>query len=356
MSVLILAGTRKGLFLLRSNDDRREWELEAPLLAGWEVFHAVYDGRAGALLACTNSMPYGPAVHRSSDLGRTWERSEQLGLPEESGLTLEKTWHIEPGHASQPETLWLGGAPGVLFRSDDGAASWEPVRGILEHPTRKDWMPGAGGMCCHSIQLDRTDASRLYVGISAAGTFRTDDGGDTWTPANKNVAAEFMPDPYPEVGQCVHKLLVHPERPERLWQQNHCGVYRSDDRGENWERLDGNGLPSDFGFALAIHPRDPDTAWVVPEDGAANRVTSNGRLGVYHTRDAGASWELRPALDQAWVAVLREAGSSDTLDPVGVYVGTQSGSVFVSPDEGETWVEAARHLPPVLSVEVAEWP
>jgi photosystem II stability/assembly factor-like uncharacterized protein len=356
MGVLILAGTRKGLFTLRSDDDRRRWTLEGPTLKGWEVFHATRDARDGALLACTNNWVYGATVHRSTDDGASWDRSEGLGLPEDSELTLEKTWHVEPGHDTQPQTLWLGAAPGVLFRSEDSGASWEPVRGILEHPTREKWMPGAGGMCCHSISLDRADPQRLYVGISAAGAFRTDDGGETWVPINKDVAADFYPDnPYPEVGQCVHKLLVHPERPERLWQQNHCGVYRSDDRGDNWERLDGNGLPSDFGFALAIHPRDPDTAWVVPEEGAENRVTCDGRLGVYRTRDAGASWEPRPAYDNAWVAILRENGASDTLDPVGVYVGTQSGSVFVSPDEGETWVEAARHLPPVLSVEVTEW-
>jgi photosystem II stability/assembly factor-like uncharacterized protein len=355
VGVLILAGTRKGLFTLRGDEERRAWRLEGPLLTGWEVFHAIRDQRDGTIYAATNSLAYGSTVHRSRDEGHSWERAEGIGLPEGSELTLERTWHVEPGHESRPDTVWLGAAPGVLFRSDDVGASWEPVRGILEHPTRERWMPGAGGMCCHSISLDPGDAERLFVGISAAGTFRTDDGGETWTPANKDVAADFLPEPHPEVGQCVHKLLVHQERPERIWQQNHCGVYRSDDRGENWERLDGNGLPSDFGFALALHSRDPDTAWVVPEEGAANRVTCDGRLGVYRTRDAGASWELRPALDEAWVAVLREAGASDTLDPVGVYVGTQSGSVFVSPDEGETWLEAARHLPPVLSIEVAAW-
>jgi photosystem II stability/assembly factor-like uncharacterized protein len=356
VDVSILAGTRKGLFLLRGDGKRRDWRLDRPRLEGWEVFHAIVDDRTGAIFACTNHAAYGPVVHRSTDGGETWQRSEGLGLPETSELTLEKTWHVEPGHPSQPGTLWLGAAPGALFRTDDGGTSWEPVRGILEHPTREKWMPGAGGMCCHSIQIDRSDPSRLYVGISAAGAFRTDDGGETWTAVNRDVAADFMPDdPYPEVGQCVHKLLVHPERPERLWQQNHCGVYRSDDRGDNWDRLDGNGLPSDFGFALAIHPRDPDTAWVVPEEGAMNRVSCGGKLGVYRTRDAGASWELRAAHEEAWVAILREGGASDSLDPVGVYVGTQSGSVFVSADEGESWVEAARHLPPVLSVEVAEW-
>ena len=357
LGALILAGTRKGLFLLRGDEDRREWKVNDPLLPGWEIFHAVVDPRDGMLYACTNSFVYGATVHRSSDLGQTWERAEELGLPEESELKLERTWHLEPGHESQPETLWLGGAPGVLFRSDDRGKTWEPVRGVVEHPTREQWNPGAGGMCCHSIQLDPSDANRLYIGISAAGVFRTDDGGESWSPANKGTAADFMPDPYPEVGQCVHKLLVHPSRPDRLWQQNHCGVYRSDDRGESWERLDGNGLPSGFGFPIALHPREPDTAFVVPEEGAENRVTCNGRLGIYRTRDGGASWEERPQglPTPAWSAVMRESMASDGLDPVGIYLGTQSGSVFVSPDEGESWVEAARQLPPILSIEVAEW-
>ncbi len=354
---MILAGTRKGLFLLRGDEDRREWKVNDPLLPGWEIFHAVVDPRDGTLYACTNSFVYGATVHRSRDLGQTWERADELGLPEESDLKLERTWHLEPGHESQPETLWLGGAPGVLFRSDDRGKTWEPVRGVVEHPTREQWNPGAGGMCCHSIQLDPSDANRLYIGISAAGVFRTDDRGESWSPANKGTAADFMPDPYPEVGQCVHKLLVHPSRPDRLWQQNHCGVYRSDDRGESWERLDGNGLPSGFGFPIALHPREPDTAFVVPEEGAENRVTCNGRLGIYRTRDGGASWEERPQglPTPAWSAVMRESMASDGLDPVGIYLGTQSGSVFVSPDEGESWVEAARQLPPILSVEVAEW-
>ncbi len=358
MGILVLAGTRKGLFLLRSGEARRKWQLEGPLLKGWEVMHAIVDLRDGVLYACTNSFAYGPSVHRSNDLGRTWERAEQLGLPEESGLKLEKTWHVEPGHETEPGTLWLGGTPGALFRSEDSGAAWEPVAGILEHPTRERWQPGAGGLCCHSIQLDPSDDKRLYVAISAAGSFRSDDGGETWIPINAGVAAEFLPDPYPEVGQCVHKLLLHPARPERLWQQNHCGVYRSDDRGESWDRLDGNGLPSGFGFPIILHPREPDTAYVVPEEGAENRVTCDGRLGVYRTRDGGGSWELasRGLPERAWLAVLREASAWDRLDPAGVYFGTQSGSVYVSPTEGAGWSEAAANLPPVLSVEVAEWP
>ena len=352
--MLVLAGTRKGLFVLEGDDGRRDWRVEGPLLPGWEVFHAIVDPRDGTLYACTNTFAYGANVHRSRDRGKTWEHAEELGLPEDGELKLEKTWHIEPGRDAE---LWLGGAPGVLFRSDDGGAKWELVRGLFEHPTRERWQPGAGGMCCHSIQIgpDQT----MYAGISAAGVFRSDDDGETWTPKNKGTAADFMPDdPFPEVGQCVHKVLLHPANPERLWQQNHCGVYRSDDRGDNWERLEANGLPSGFGFPIALHPRDPEVAFVVPEEGAENRVTSNGRLGVYKTTDGGQSWELTAngLPDPAWLAVLREAMSFDDLDPVGIYFGTQSGTVFVSPDEGGEWITAAENLPPILSVEVGgEW-
>jgi hypothetical protein len=290
MGVQVLAGTRKGLFAL-SSEDRRSWELEGPLLPGWEIMHAVRDPRDGTIYACSTTFTYGSTVHRSADEGKTWERSEQVGLPEESGLKLEKLWHLRPGREDEDGRLWLGGTPGVLFRSDNGGQTWEPNEGILAHPTREKWMPGAGGMCCHSIQLDPSDPERMYVAISAAGAFRTDDGGETWTPVNQNVAAEFLPEPYPEVGQCVHKLLLHPARPERLWQQNHCGVYRSDDRGDTWERLDGNGLPSSFGFPIMLDPRDPDVAYVIPEVGAENRVTVDGRLGVWRTDNAGESWE-----------------------------------------------------------------
>jgi photosystem II stability/assembly factor-like uncharacterized protein len=357
MPVGLLVGTRKGLFVLRGDEGRRAWTVEEPLLEGWEVFHAIRDPRDGTLYACTNTFVYGPTVHRSSDLGRTWERAEELGLPEDGELKLEKTWHVEPGRESEPGTLWLGGAPGVLFRSDDGGRSWELNRGLFEHPTRDRWQPGAGGMCTHSIQLD-PGSTTMYAGISAAGVFRSEDGGVSWTSANKGTAADFAPDDkFPEVGQCVHKLLLHPARPDRLWQQNHCGVYRSDDRGESWERLEDNGLPSGFGFPLALHPRDPDVAYVIPEERAENRVTCNGELGVYRTSDGGRSWEKTvnglPA--RAWVAILREGASFDDLDPPGVYFGTQSGSVFVSPDDGQSWVEAASQLPPILSVEVAEW-
>ena len=356
--VRILVGTRKGLFVLVSGDERREWTIEGPHLVGWETFHATLDPRDGAIYAATNSPVYGATVHRSTDLGTTWTRAEEIGLPESSELKLEKTWHVEPGREDEPGRLWLGGAPGVLFRSDDSGKTWDVVDSVLNHETRDRWNPGAGGMCCHSIQLDPTTPGRMYIGISAAGVFRSEDGGESWTPANQGTAADFMPDPYPAVGQCVHKLLLHPARPDRLWQQNHCGVYRSDDRGESWERLDGNGLPSGFGFPLALDPGDPDSAFVVPEYGAENRVTPDGRLGIYRTKDGGASWDLTTEglPEPAWAAVMREGFSFDRLDPFGVYLGTQSGSVFASADGGESWSEAASQLPTILSVEAAVWP
>jgi photosystem II stability/assembly factor-like uncharacterized protein len=323
------------------------------MLTGFSVYHAIRDPRDSTLYAATNFFG-GGTVHRSSDDGKTWERAEQLGLPEDGELKLNAVWHIEPGGDGE---LWLGGDPGVLFRSDDKGVTWEPNRAVLEHETRDQWNPGAGGMCLHSINVDPDDPKRLVIGISAAGVFRSDDAGESWEPVNKGTAAGFMPEQYPEVGQCVHKVLLHPERPDRLWQQNHCGVYRSDDRGMTWERLDGNGLPGEFGFALMLDPRDPDAAFTIPIQGSDNRVVADGRLGVYRTRDGGASWDVAAngLPDRAWVGVLREASAWDDREPHGLYFGTQSGSVFISPSGGEDWIEAATYLPPVLSVETAEW-
>jgi photosystem II stability/assembly factor-like uncharacterized protein len=292
-------------------------------------------------------------VQHSTDRGRTWKRSKRVGLPEDSGLTLNATWHIEPGRPEEPDTLYLGGDPGVLFRSDDGGESWEVNRGVLEHPTRDRWFPGAGGMSCHSIQLDPRDPQRMYVAITAAGVFRSDDGGETWLPINNDVVADFLADPYAEVGQCPHKLLMHPARPDRLWQQNHFGVYLSDDRGDSWVRVDGNGLPGGFGFPLMLDPNDPDKAFVIPETSPEYHYSPGGRLAVYRTRDSGASWELMAdgLPKQAWAAVLREGSAFDSES---LYFGTQSGSFFALTD-GDMWVEAVRQLPPILSVEVTTW-
>jgi photosystem II stability/assembly factor-like uncharacterized protein len=353
IGVLALVGTTKGLFLLWGDDDRRRWQTDGPLLTGWGVYHATVDPRHGTLLVAANHRVYGSTVQRSADTGRTWTRSKQIGLPEGSRLTLEAAWHIEPGRPEEPETLYLGAAPGVLFRSDDGGETWEANRGILDHPTRERWFPGAGGMCCHSIQLDPRDSRRMYVAITAAGVFRSEDAGDSWLPINNNVEAEFLADPNAEVGQCPHKLLMHPARPDRLWQQNHYGVYVSDDHGDSWVRLDGNGLPSGFGFPLMLDPNDPERAFVIPERSPEYHYSSGGQLAVYRTRDSGETWELMAdgLPKQAWAAVLREASAYDTDS---LYFGTQSGSFFAL-TEGEMWVEGVRHLPPILSVEVTPW-
>jgi photosystem II stability/assembly factor-like uncharacterized protein len=323
------------------------------LLEGWGVFHATQDPRNGTVYAATNHLVYGPTVQRSTNVVGTWTRSTKIGLPEESGLTLNATWHIEPAGPDEPGVLYLGADPGVLFRSDDAGETWEANRGILEHPTRDRWFPGAGGMSCHSIQLDPRDPDRMYVAITSAGVFRSDDGGESWTPINHNVVADFLGDPYSDVGQCPHKLLLHPARPDRLWQQNHFGVYLSDDRGESWTRLDGNGLPTGFGFPLMLDPNDPDTAFVIPETSPEYHYSPGGRLAVYRTRDSGETWELMAdgLPERAWAAVLREASAYDAES---LYFGTQSGSFFALAD-GDRWVEAARHLPPILSVEVATW-
>ena len=339
--------------MLSGDDDRRRWRAEGPLLDGWGVYHAMADARDGTVYAAANHVVYGPTVQRSTDRGKTWTRSRKVGLPQESGRTLNATWHIEPGPPEEPETLYLGGDPGVLFVSRDGGESWEVNRGLLEHATRERWFPGAGGMSLHSIQLDPHDHRRMYVAITSAGVFRSDDGGASWIPRNHDIVTEFLADPCAEVGHCPHKLLLHPAKPGRLWQQNHFGVYRSDDHGDSWVRVDGNGLPSGFGFPLMLDPDDPDTAVVIPERSPEYHYSPGGTLAVYRTRDGGETWE--PMVDglpeQAWAAVLREGSA---FDDESLYFGTQSGSFFALTDD-DRWVEAVRHLPPILSVEVTSW-
>ena len=352
MGVLAFVGTRKGLFLLRADDARESWQAEGPLLDGWGVYHAILDERDGTVYAAANHLVYGPTVQRSLDGGKSWRRSEQIRLPEESGLTVNAAWCVRPGRPGEHGTLYLGGDPAFLSRSEDGGETWEANRGMLEDPTRDRWPPSRGGLMLHCVELDPSDDDRMYVAVSGGGIFRSDDGGANWAPKNKDVEFDLVPDRYPEVGQCVHKLLLHPAHPERLWQQNHCGVYRSDDRGDTWARLDGNGLPGPFGFTMMLDPADPDVAVVIPEKAYEYHYTVNG-LGVYRTRDGGETWErtTHGLPEQAWAAVLREASAFDSES---MYFGTQSGSFFALAG-GDSWVEGVRHLPPILSVEVTPW-
>ena len=352
MILLLLIGTRRGLFIARSDDARRSWTLSPPLLAGREIYYAFVDARDGRTIwAASNHPVWGAHVHRSRDRGESWELLEAAPhYADDRGL--KAIWFLAPGDASAPARLYAGIEPAGLFVSDDAGLSWRGVDALNDHETNSAWQPAGGGLALHAIQHDPRDPRRLYCALSAGGVYRSDDGGATWAPKNRGTRADFLPDPYPEAGQCVHKLIVHPARPDRLYQQSHCGVYRSEDRGDSWTEITA-GLPSDFGYALATDPRDPNVLYTIPEESSHMRATVDGRLRVYRTRDAGSSWEaLTNGLPQehAYVSVLRDAMASDTLEPVGVYFGTSSGQLFASADEGASWTMIAGFLPKVLSV------
>lgn len=353
--MLLLAGTKKGLFLFTS-PDRERWAIRGPYVKGRQIHHTVRDERTGRIFAASNDAWFGSEIVYSDDLGDTWISAKRSpAFTEASGLKLEAIWHIEPGRKEEPKVLYAGVAPAALFRSDDGGETWNEVSGLSEHPTRDRWHPGAGGLCLHSIQLDPSNPRRIYVGISAVGVFRTDDAGQSWKTVNRGTRAEFMPNNRPEFGQCVHKLLLAPGAPETLFQQNHCGVYRSADAGEHWDEITG-GLPSDFGFPLAVHPRDPATIYVLPLQGAEFRCTPDGKFRVFRTRDAGQTWEgLTNGLPQenAYAGVLREGMAADACDPAGIYLGTNTGRIFASRDEGDSWQLIAGDLPPISSISVS---
>ncbi len=353
--ITLFIGTKRGLFLARSDAARERWTLSEPLLVGREVYHALLDPRDGRTAwAATSHAVWGAHVHRSEDGGASWEVLE--AAPEhadERGLAA--IWALAPGHASEPATLYAGIEPAGLFVSRDRGGSWRSVAGLNEHPTRESWQPAGGALALHSIEVDPRDAARVWCALSAGGVYRTDDGGASWRALNRGVRAEFLPQKVSETGQCVHKLRVHPARPDRLWQQNHCGTYRSDDGGETWVEVTGE-LPSDFGYALAVDPADPDVAWVIPEESSHMRTTVGGRLRVYRTTDGGATWSAPsdglPQRD-AYVSVLREAMASDGAEPCGVYFGTSSGHLFASRDGGTSWRLVAGFLPRILSITAA---
>jgi len=354
--VLLLVGTTKGAFLVRSKLDRKRWDVAGPYFHGHAVYALAYDSRNGRhrLWASTGSPIWGTYLRSSDDFGKTWTNPLEANIkfPPESGLSLKNIWKIALGPPDAPDRLYCGVEPAALFESHDAGESWSLVRGLFDHPHRPRWMPGQGGLCLHTILLHPTDPGRIHVGISAAGVYRTDDGGRTWQARNRGIRVTFMPERFPEFGQCVHKIVRHPDRPDRLFLQNHWGLYRSDDGADKWDDI-AHGLPSDFGFAMATHPHDPDSVYIVPMESDEFRCTPEGRLRVYRTRNAGGSWEpLTKGLPQqgAYETVLRDGMVTDSLDPVGIYFGTRSGKLFASRDEGKSWKELVNGLPQIVCV------
>lgn len=354
--VLLLVGTMKGAFILRANKKRESWDVGGPYFPGSAVYAMAYDGRAGRhrIWAAPTSMHWGGLVRSSDDFGKSWTNPEAANVkfPEEAGVALKQIWQIAPGRAAEPDTLYCGVEPAALFVSHDAGETWSLNEGLWNHSQRPRWEPGGGGLCMHTILLHPDDLNRVRIAVSTGGMYVTDDGGATWRPSNKGVRADFLPDKHPEFGQCVHKVVQSKGQPDRMFLQNHWGLYRSDDCGENWTDI-ANGVPSDFGFAMAIHPDDPDCAWIVPLESDGFRCTPEGKLRVFRTRNAGKSWDaMTKGLPQkgAYETVLRDAMAVDSLDPVGVYFGTRNGKLFGSTNEGKRWSELADGLPAIVSV------
>ena len=352
---VLLVGTSKGAFLLRSSPPGRRWEVGGPYFHGNAVYAMAYDNRGGQHRIWASTQSYwGTLLRSSDDFGKSWTNPQEapIRFPADTGLSLKNVWQITLGRPDEPNVLYCGVEPAALFETRDAGETWSLVRGLFDHPHRPRWMPGNGGLALHTILLDPSNNQRMYVAISSGGVYRTDDGGTSWTPQNRGVRVMFMPCKYPEFGQCVHKIAMHPDRPERLFLQNHWGLYRSDDYAESWTDV-ANGVPSDFGFAMAVHPHNPDCVYIVPVESDEFRCSCEGRLRVYRTRNAGASWEpLTRGLPQkgAYETVLRDAMTLNSLDPVGIYLGTRSGQIFASHDEGKSWERMLEGLPPVLSI------
>jgi hypothetical protein len=368
--VRVLVGTRKGAFVLTADGARRDWQVSGPHFAGWEIYHvAGSPADPNRLYASQSSGWFGQVIQRSDDGGASWEPIDSAftyagevgqhqwydGTPRPWEFT--RVWHLEPS-LDDPDTVYAGVEDAALFRTRDGGRTWSEMPGLRTHPSAPQWAPGAGGMCLHTIILDPNDANRMYTAISAAGTFRSDDAGQTWRPINNGLRSEGIPDQQAEVGHCVHHVALHPSRPDVLYMQKHWDVMRSDDAGESWTEISGN-LPTDFGFPIAVHAHEPETIYVLPITSDSNHVVMDGKLRVYRSRVGGHEWEpLTTGLPQenCYVNVLRDAMAVDSLDECGLYFGTTGGQVYGSADSGDSWAPIVRDLPAVLSVEVQTLP
>jgi photosystem II stability/assembly factor-like uncharacterized protein len=385
--VRVLVGTRKGAFILTADGARKRWKVSGPHFAGWEIYHVKGSPvDPNRIYASQTSGWFGQIIQRSDDGGKKWntpgsspeELESSDGMPKgesnkfvydgipgthqwydgtQHPWEFKRVWHLEPS-LHDPEHVYAGVEDAALFESKDGGKSWKELSGLRKHDTGPKWQPGAGGMCLHTILLDPQDPKRIYVAISAAGAFRTDDGGKTWKPINHGLHSEYIPDPAAEVGHCVHRIAMHSSHPNRLFMQKHWDVMRSDDGGDSWREVSGN-LPSDFGFPIDVHAHEPETIYVVPIKSDSEHYPPSSRLRVYRSRTGGNEWEaLTKGLPQrnCYVNVLRDAMSVDSLEPCGIYFGTTGGQVYASPDAGDNWKPIVRDLPAVLSVEVQTLP
>jgi photosystem II stability/assembly factor-like uncharacterized protein len=386
-AIRILVGTRKGAFILTADARRKKWSVDGPLFGGWEIYHMQGSPvDPDRIYASQTSSWFGQFIQRSDDCRKTWfqpgsegEMPNPDGMPQgesnkfvydtsaETGKPLSthqwydgtqhpwefaRVWHLEPS-PDDVDTCYAGVEDAGLFKTTDGGVTWRELAGLRGHESGPNWMPGAGGMCLHTILLDPGNSNRIICAISAAGTFRSDDGGNTWKPINKGLHSQYIPDPTAEVGHCVHRIAAHPSNPNTLFMQKHWDVMRSDDGGDTWREVSGN-LPSDFGFAVAVHAHEPETIYVIPILSDSLHYPPDGKLRVYRSRTGGEDWEaLTKGLPQehCYVNVLRDAMAVDAADPCGIYFGTTGGQVYASSDGGDSWAPIVRDLPAVLSVE-----
>lgn len=364
--VRVLVGTKKGAFILTSDAQRKDWQVSGLHFAGWEIYHLKGSpADPNRLYASQSSGWFGQLIQRSDDGGLTWTPMDNKFTYEGTPGThmwndgtqhpweFKRVWHLEPS-LTDPDTVYAGVEDAALFRTTDGGKSWHELPGLRNNETGPRWQPGAGGMCLHTILLDPTNPDRIYIAISAAGAFRSDDAGQSWKPINKGLYSKYIPDPTADVGHCVHHVAMHPSKPSTLFMQKHWDVMRSDDSGDSWQKISGD-LPTDFGFVIDVHAHEPETIYIVPIKSDSEHFPLDGQLRVYRSRTGGNSWEpLANGLPQqdCYVNVLRDAMAIDTLPSCGIYFGTTGGQVYASPDSGDSWAPIVRDLPAVLSIEV----